>query len=81
MKYVEGALYILIGLVFFTLRSVSKIDMMGLYESFRTDIVTFNTMLENGEISVVSHSITPYLLGLLFIILGVIKIREVMKNE
>lgn len=81
MKYLEGALYIVIGLVFFTLRTISNINMVELREAMELQSFNFETLYGLREYDIFSYSIAPYLLGILFIILGVIKIREVMKNE
>ena len=49
---------------------------VGLSDYFR-----FHRLYEQGEFSILTYSPIPYLLGLLFIILGVIKIREVIVDE
>lgn len=82
MKHIEGVIFILIGLLIMCLRVISSINIEELYRISNMGIVEFGEFTRKGmESDLLSHSPITIIIGILFIVLGIIKIREVMKNE
>ena len=78
MKYLEGLIYILIGICFMFIKVVNSIDLYAIYKSLEYDIMSFNVILGEGGFEFYTHSPVTLIIGILFIILGTIKIREVI---
>lgn len=77
MKYLEGIIHIVIGILFLFFRVVDHVSLEKIYEGVR-GYDFYLRLYQIGDFDVSTYSLIPYLLGVLFITLGVIKLREVI---
>ena len=82
-KKIEGIIFVLIGFLFIIAQPVTHVDLWGIFEarSWSGEQVGGNWVTSSDSITLYSSSILIYLIGILFIILGGLKIRSGLNEK